>query len=309
MIERIVAELDLTTVEGLYLASMLAVGFMGGARGGELHHADREDFSLTHFRDGVNWTLPFSKTDQANQGVVRGFKHRRGCKLAGVANDGGASLCAPCVVNAWLAATKDIADPTWPMWPCATTQFGAVKLTDIADMLRHLVTKINASDKPFVDPRTGVVVQPDPADVMGSSFRRSGCQGYLQSEGATKSGAMWWGRWTSAQVFELYAHDIATPLNDPQNLTDLMHDARCERGEGSPSAVLQAEVITAAVKEGIAAAGQAAAAEVERLRRDLEAETRRADQEKGDAQAQKARADKAEGAVEVLKDVLGGLLR
>jgi hypothetical protein len=33
---------------------------------------------------------------------------------------------------------------------------------------------------------------------------------------------MWWGRWLNAKVFELYAHDLASPLNDPQNLTHLM---------------------------------------------------------------------------------------
>jgi hypothetical protein len=126
-----------------------------------------------------------------------------------------------------------------------------------------VVTRINESDEPFVNPATGMVVVVDVEDLMSSNFRHSGCQQYVRCDGATKSGAMWWGRWLNTKVFEPYAHDLASPLNDPQNLTHLMYDVSAVRLSDALSDDCTARLIAAEVVKGVALAASPAAAEAE----------------------------------------------
>jgi len=112
---RIVAALDLESLDGLYWATMFGVGFMLGTRPGELHLADIEDFGFRDFQLGVDWTLAFSKSDQNGDGVCRGMKHRRGCPCRGdVVNDSAATFCVPCALHKYLRMRGKTAGIMWP---------------------------------------------------------------------------------------------------------------------------------------------------------------------------------------------------
>lgn len=252
-LSRIAEELDLTTPGGLYYASLFGAGFMIGARPNELTWTNRGDFGLSFFAKGVDWSPPFSKTDQDQVGTIRGIKHRPGCACDGEPRNG-VPFCVACCVAKYLALTSG--EPTDPMWP-AFSGGGAVSGAAVGAALRQ--AKINAAGE-FVRPGTKEKVVISLKKLMGSSFRRSGAQAYLKCKGATTSGAMWWGRWVSPTVFELYAHDLAMPLSDPANRTDQMYDVECVRVDENMSEELADRLLAATIKVAGAAEAMAAAA-------------------------------------------------
>jgi hypothetical protein len=175
--------------------------------------------------------------------------------------------------------------------------------------VREVVTRINASENPFKHPVTGVKVVMDVDDLMTSCFRRSGCLQYLRADGASKSGAMWWGRWLSVHVFELYAHDLMAPLNDLQNLTHLMYDETAVRmgdalTDDAVKGLIAAEIVKG-VQDAVAAVTATGLlpkhvtnADVAALRAHLEAA-------RVDAEQLRERAASVEGEARALRSVLG----
>ena len=175
-IQRIVAELDLTTAEGLHYATMLGVGFMVGARPGELYYTDKEDFSFAMWAKGVDWALPFSKADQGNVGVYRGIQHRTGCTLRPPVNDGGKTFCVACAVKAYL----DLTGKHGVMWP-SFTGVGAASKSHMGAAMRQVCKKINEMADPkdrFVNPvsrgqrRRPAPVKAPPEQLLGRFLLR-----------------------------------------------------------------------------------------------------------------------------------------
>lgn len=212
---RIMEELDLTTADGLFYATMFGLGITLCLRPGELVYLDKQDITIKH--SGVEVTIPFSKTDQQSVGVKRGVQHRDGCSRRAPENDGAATFCVACCVKKYLDLTGD----KGVMFPAFSGE-GSVTKQSITSRLRAVVEKINGSSRPFLDETAGVAVTLSLKNLSGASFRRTGCQWFLGCEGASTAGAMHHGRWRDARVFDRYAHNLTNPLGDPHNVTRRM---------------------------------------------------------------------------------------
>lgn len=204
VIDAIMRRLDVTTVGGLFFASMFGVSYMAFFRPKETYYSNRTDFKGQP--QGLNVSIPFSKMSRKKL-VLRGIQHRPGCNQKGKCCNAGADeesvWCVPCLVQAYLLATGgDVDGIQWPSFRAP----GALSPTEMGEYLRRIVGDINAAGG--VTRADGSKFLIDLDDLMAQSWRRSAAQNGRLCEDGTLSSVMYSGRWTGALAFKAYLHNI-----------------------------------------------------------------------------------------------------